>query len=108
MKNKVVVITGGTSGIGRTAAAALAAQGARLILVARDRTRGETTLAALAPPSVGDHRVIYGDLSTLSEMRRVGAEIATSEPKIDVLINNAGAVLNKREGPLTAWSPRSL
>ena len=96
MKNKVVVITGATSGIGRVAADALAAQGARLIIVARDRDRGEGTLAALAPPGAGDHRVVYGDLSTLSEMRRVGGEIAASEPKIDVLINNAGAVFDKR------------
>jgi NAD(P)-dependent dehydrogenase (short-subunit alcohol dehydrogenase family) len=105
MKNKIVVITGATSGIGRVAAEALAAQGARLVIVARDRKRGESTLAALAPPSLGDHRVIHGDLSTLAEMRRIGAEIAASEPKIDVLINNAGAVFNKREATVDGLEP---
>ena len=62
-------------------------------------------LAALARPSLGDHRVIYGDLSTLSEMRRIGTEIAASEPKIDVLINNAGAVFDKREMTIDGLEP---
>ena len=97
MKNKVVVITGATSGIGRVAAEALASMGARLILTARDQTRGEETVASLAPPHEGRHRVVYGDLSTLAEMRRLAAEIASSEPKIDVLVKNAGAMFDKRE-----------
>jgi NAD(P)-dependent dehydrogenase (short-subunit alcohol dehydrogenase family) len=42
------------------------------------------------------HRVLYADLSRLSEMKRVGAEIAGSEPRIDVLMNNAGALFHRR------------
>ena len=97
MKNKLVVITGGTSGIGLVAAKALASIGARLILIARDQGRGEAAVAALAPPHEGRHRIVLGDLSTLGEMRRVAAEIAAAEPRIDVLINNAGAMFDKRE-----------
>ena len=72
--------------------------GARLVLIARDRTRGEATLGALreaGPPAA--HSVHYGDLSTISEMKRVAAEITAAEPRIDVLINNAGALFSSRE-----------
>jgi retinol dehydrogenase 12 len=97
MQGKVVVITGATSGIGQVAAEYLAALGARLVLVARDPARGERTLAQLrhiAPK--GGHGVHYADLSRLSEMKRVAGEIAAAEPRIDVLINNAGAFFNAR------------
>jgi NAD(P)-dependent dehydrogenase (short-subunit alcohol dehydrogenase family) len=47
MKGKTVVITGGTSGIGEVAAEALAGMGARIVLVARNKSRAEATLARL-------------------------------------------------------------
>jgi len=47
MRGKTVVITGGTSGIGEVAAVALARIGARIVLVARDKARGDATLARL-------------------------------------------------------------
>jgi NAD(P)-dependent dehydrogenase (short-subunit alcohol dehydrogenase family) len=97
MKGKVVVITGATSGIGEVAAQRLAAMGARLVLIARDRTRGEATLSRLALSAGGAHTIHYGDLSRLSEMKRVAAEIAAAEPRIDVLINNAGALFGTRQ-----------
>jgi NAD(P)-dependent dehydrogenase (short-subunit alcohol dehydrogenase family) len=97
MQGKVVVITGGTSGIGEVAAQKLAAMGARIILVARNCSRGEATLGRLreiAPEQA--HGAYYGDLSRLPELRRVGAEIAAAEPRIDVLLNNAGAMFGQR------------
>jgi NAD(P)-dependent dehydrogenase (short-subunit alcohol dehydrogenase family) len=97
MQGKTVVITGATSGLGRIAAARLAAMGARLVIVARDRRRGEATLAELQTHGPGiAHSVHYADLSRLSEMQRVGAEIAAAEPRIDVLINNAGSIFGTR------------
>jgi len=97
IQGKVVVITGATSGIGRLAAEKLAAMGARLILVARDRIRAETTLARLRELNPGaPHRVCFADLSRLAEMKRAGREIAAAEPRIDVLINNAGAIFGRR------------
>ena len=97
LEDKVCVITGATSGIGRVAAIRLAQMGARLVLVARDSARAEATLArlrAIAPAAA--HRAHLADLSRIAEMKRVAAEIAAAEPRIDLLINNAGALFGAR------------
>ena len=98
MQGKTVVITGATSGIGEVAACELAQQGARIVFTARDRARANETAAKLkaANPSA-NHKVHLADLSSLAEMKRVANEIAQSESKIDVLINNAGAVFLSRK-----------
>jgi NAD(P)-dependent dehydrogenase (short-subunit alcohol dehydrogenase family) len=94
MNGKVVVITGATSGIGMVVAERLAAMGARMVLVARDKTRGAAALGRI--PGHGN-TIYYADLSRISEMKRVAADIAAAEPRIDVLINNAGALFNSRQ-----------
>jgi len=97
MQGRVVVITGATSGIGQVAAERLAGMGARMVLVARDKARGEATLVRLRERAPGAaHSIHYADLSRLAEMKRVAAEIAAAEPRIDVLINNAGALFGSR------------
>jgi NAD(P)-dependent dehydrogenase (short-subunit alcohol dehydrogenase family) len=97
MNGKVVVITGATSGIGQVAAETLAGTGARIVQVARDPERGEAALKRLNENGTGlKHSVHYADLSLVAEMRRVAAEIAVAEPRIDVLINNAGAMFSSR------------
>jgi NAD(P)-dependent dehydrogenase (short-subunit alcohol dehydrogenase family) len=97
MQGKTVIITGATSGIGEVAAIRLAEQGARIVFTARDKGRADATMAALrkANPNA-DHAVHMADLSTLAEMKRVG-HILAQEPRIDVLVNNAGALFNKRQ-----------
>lgn len=97
MNGKVVVITGATSGIGQVAAETLARRGARIVLIARDRERAQAAQQRLhecAPQC--EHTVHYADLSRLSEMKRVAQDIAAAEPRIDVLINNAGAMFGER------------
>ncbi len=97
MKGKVVVITGATSGIGEVAAQRLAGMGARIVLVARHAARGQKALTRL--PSVGSgspHSIYYGDLSRIADCKRIAAEIAAAEPRVDVLINNAGALFGTR------------
>ena len=98
MQGKTVVVTGGTSGIGEVAALRLAEQGARIVLIARDPARADATLAKLrtANPSAL-HTVHLADLSSLVEMKRVAGEIAAAEARIDVLVNNAGAVFTTRQ-----------
>ena len=92
MRGKTVVITGGTSGIGEVAAEVLAKMGARIVLVARDKTRADATLARLRDNAPGiAHSIYFADLLRLAEMKRIAAEIADDESRIDVLINNAGA-----------------
>jgi NAD(P)-dependent dehydrogenase (short-subunit alcohol dehydrogenase family) len=98
MQGKVVVITGATSGIGEVAARRLAGMGARMVLIARAKARGEPALASLRGSGAsGSHSIHYGDLSRISEMKRLAQEIAAAEPRIDVLINNAGAVFGSRQ-----------
>ncbi|MBO0753453.1 MAG: SDR family NAD(P)-dependent oxidoreductase, partial [Bradyrhizobiaceae bacterium] len=82
---------GATSGIGQIAACKLAGLGARIVMVARDPGRADGTLAKLKEAGPGAaHTAHIADLSLLAEMKRVGAQIAAAEPRIDVLINNAG------------------
>jgi NAD(P)-dependent dehydrogenase (short-subunit alcohol dehydrogenase family) len=97
MQGKVCVITGGNSGIGLAAAERLGAMGAKLVLVGRERNRGEAALALLRRRVPGlAARILYADLTRLDEMRRAAAEIAALEPRIDVLVNNAGAMFDRR------------
>lgn len=98
MQDKTVVITGATSGIGEVAACALAQQGARIVFIARDRGRGEQLLRRLQELAPGaSHAQHHANLSRLTEMKRVAEQIAANEPRIDVLINNAGAMFTVRQ-----------
>jgi NAD(P)-dependent dehydrogenase (short-subunit alcohol dehydrogenase family) len=97
MQGKTIIITGATSGIGEVAAVRLAERGARIVFTAREKARANDTLAKLQKANPGAaHAVHMADLSTLAEMKRIGAELAR-EPQIDVLVNNAGALFNKRQ-----------
>jgi NAD(P)-dependent dehydrogenase (short-subunit alcohol dehydrogenase family) len=97
MQDKTVVVTGGTSGIGEVVARKLAEMGARIILIARDKSRAEATLARLRKSGPGlAHCAHLADLTQLAEMKRVARQIAAEEPRIDVLINNAGALFGTR------------
>src|SRR5262245_21741836 len=98
MEGKTCVITGATSGIGRAAAEALAAMGARIVMVARNKQRGEATLAKLRDRfPIADHTIHYADLLRLAEVKRAAADIAAAEARVDVLLNNAGAMFAWRK-----------
>ena len=96
MNGKVCVITGASSGIGKAASLALARLGADVILVCRDKARGEAALAevgAVAPASI--RQLELADLSSLRDVRELAGRLSRLD-RLDVLINNAGLVLASR------------
>jgi NAD(P)-dependent dehydrogenase (short-subunit alcohol dehydrogenase family) len=98
MQGKTVVITGATSGLGRLAAVRLAEMGARIVIVGRDRGRVFASLQEVSRAGQGiSHAAYVADMSLIADVKRVGAEIAAAEARIDVLINNAGAIFASRQ-----------
>lgn len=97
-EQKIALVTGATSGIGIWTALGLATTGATVVIVARDPDRGEamqTWLTERAPAGKVD--LLIADLSSLAEVRRLAAEVKARYPRLDLLINNAGLIRDKRE-----------
>jgi retinol dehydrogenase-14 len=97
ISGKTVLVTGATSGIGLEASAKLAGMGAELVLVGRDRTRGEAAVAAVKRRS-GSRAVtlMRCDFTSLTRIRALAADVVTSRPKLHILVNNAGSVSARR------------
>lgn len=98
MAGKVCLITGATGGIGLITAHALAAQGARVVLVSRSAQKCEATAAEIKAATGNDQvTFIAGDLSLMAQVRRVAEQFLAQNDRLDVLINNAGAVFSSRQ-----------
>jgi NAD(P)-dependent dehydrogenase (short-subunit alcohol dehydrogenase family) len=88
---KRVIITGGTSGIGKAAALELARRGGDVTIVCRNLEKGEAAAHEIErAASCTAVEVLLADLSELDQVRRVAQEIRDRYPVVDVLINNAG------------------
>jgi retinol dehydrogenase 14 len=97
MGGKVVLITGGTSGIGKAVATALAAMGAEVVVTGRSRERGEAAVEEIRRASGKEGvSLALADLTVQAEVRTLAEEFGRSHDRLDVLINNAGAVFSKR------------
>ncbi|WP_237179252.1 SDR family oxidoreductase [Paenibacillus sp. MMS18-CY102] len=99
MKDRSVLLTGANSGIGRATAEALAKKGASLILACRDTAKGEAVRKEIMASS-GNGRidVVKVDLASFASIREFAAEVNRTYDKLDVLINNAGIMMNE-------WTP---
>ncbi|WKX23191.1 SDR family NAD(P)-dependent oxidoreductase [Streptomyces sp. HUAS CX7] len=98
MEGKIVLVTGSTGGIGMETARQLAALGASVILVGRDKCRADAAVADLRHTSGNDDvTAITADLSRLRDVRRLAQEAGDRAGVLDVLINNAGATRSHRE-----------
>jgi NAD(P)-dependent dehydrogenase (short-subunit alcohol dehydrogenase family) len=97
MTGKTVVITGGNSGIGLETAVALAKAGARTVITARDRARGDAAVADIRARSGHDDvELVVFDLGSIASTRDGAAALLARCARIDVLVNNAGVVLSDR------------
>jgi len=98
MAGKTVVVTGASSGIGFETARALAANGARIVMVVRNRDKGDAAIGKIKAESPeAELGLVLADLYSLAEVRRAGAEIRDREKRVDVLVNNAGLIHQRRE-----------
>jgi dehydrogenase/reductase SDR family member 12 len=97
LEGRTVLVTGPTSGLGRATAEALAGLGARLLLVGRDASR----LAKVRDDLIAEHgedrfRTVVADMASLGSIHAAAERIFETEPRLDVLIDNAGAIFGER------------
>ncbi len=92
MKDKICLVTGATSGIGRVTAMALAQRGAKVIVVGRNPRRTAETVA-LIRQQTGNPAVesLLADLSSQAQIRQLATQFLERYPRLDVLVNDAGA-----------------
>ena len=96
MAGKTVLVTGGTSGIGRATALGLATMGAHVAITGRDAGRTEGAAREIRAASGAEVDVFVADLSSQSEVRRMAADVLHRLPRLDVLVNNVGGYWNTR------------
>lgn len=99
-RDKLVVITGATSGIGYYTARKYAAMGAHLIIINRNREKSERVCREIAEEFGTPIEYVIADLSLLPDIQRAGQYILSLAKPIDVLIHNAGLhIQNRKETP---------
>ncbi len=97
MKDKVVMVTGANSGIGKAASLALAKKGATVVMVARNPERGEAARSEIIGKSRNNSvDLLLADLSSLESVRQLAFDFRKKYSKLHVLINNAGLFNQRR------------
>ncbi len=95
LEGRIAVVTGATSGIGRATALALARMGAHVVIVSRSPQKCAETAAQIVQAG-GSATPIAADLSSQRGVRSVAEQIRARFPRVDVLVNNAGAIFGER------------
>jgi NAD(P)-dependent dehydrogenase (short-subunit alcohol dehydrogenase family) len=100
LEGKVLLVTGGTDGIGKAAAHALAKRRATLVLVGRDpektaRVAGELRAASGQRADSARVETITADLTRLADVRAAAERFRATHDRLDVLVNNAGAMFDR-------------
>ena len=96
MKGKRVLITGATNGIGKQAALELAQMGADVVIVGRNEAKTRAVSQELTTLGGGAKiEALIADLSSMDEVRRIAEEFRSKHDRLDVLLNNAGAVFSE-------------
>jgi retinol dehydrogenase 14 len=93
---RTVLVTGGTGGIGRATALGLAAMGAHVAIVGRDRARTEAAAREIREAGGGHVDAFVADMSSQAEVRRLAAAVLEALSRIDVLVNNVGGYWDTR------------
>src|SRR5215813_8062871 len=97
MNGKTCLVTGANSGIGKETALGLAKMGARVLLVCRNQEKGERAFADIRREAGSSQLdMLVADMSSFSSVRALAAQIAQRYPRLDVLVNNAGAAVPSR------------
>jgi NAD(P)-dependent dehydrogenase (short-subunit alcohol dehydrogenase family) len=97
MNEKICLITGANAGIGKVTAQKLANFGATVVMVCRNRQKGEAALNEIKKKSGNANiELMIADLSSQAEIRRLADEFKAKHNRLDVLLNNAGVYIPKR------------
>jgi retinol dehydrogenase-12 len=96
-ENTIVLITGATDGVGKQTALQLAEKGYHIVMMVRSKTRAEQTRKEITA-ATGNKQIDYilADLTSLAQVRQAAAEFNAKYPKLDILINNAGLLVPKK------------
>ena len=98
LRDRTVLVTGASAGIGRATAAALARMGANVLMASRSRERGEAAVRAIAEEVSGARlHLLLADLSTLEGVHALADQTLAASDRLDVLVNNAGLYTRQRE-----------
>ena len=113
VRDKVIVITGASSGLGLQTARQLAGQGGQIVMIARDQARGTRARSRVAGAAAGRAPVLLmADLSVQADVRRAARQVRDRCEHVDVLVNNAGAAFSRRalsaDGLELTWATNQL
>ncbi len=96
MKNKTVLITGGSDGIGKETAKRLAEMNANIVIVGRNPAKTKAAAQEIQQETGASVDVLIADLSDLNQVKRLAGEVRSQYPQLNILINNAGAIFLSR------------